>query len=132
MKKFFFITLILISVLSCKKTKFSPEGPTDIRVRNLSEMIFSDVIVNTSDDIDTLGNIGPGDISDYYRFVKAYPKAEISAKINGVKFSTGSVDVTYMQFIGQDRITYEVNISSLDQKELKISNVITEEPLILK
>jgi hypothetical protein len=37
-----------------------------------------------------------------------------------------------MQYIGQDRITYEVYISSVDRKELTINNVVIEEPLILK
>ncbi len=70
--------------------------------------------------------------SDYYRFEKAYPKAEISAEINGILFSTGPVSVTYMTYLGQDRITYEVDVSNMNNKELKINNVIHEEPLIIK
>ena len=132
MKKIFFISLIMISVLGCKKTKFAPEGPTDIRVRNLSDVTFIEVIVNTSGGIDTLGNIGPGDHSEYYRFDKAFPKAEISAKINGDMFSTGPVNTTYMQYLGQDRITYEVFISNMANKEIKINDVIHDEPLVLK
>lgn len=132
MRKIFFLSLLLILIFSCKKVKFSPEGPTDVRVRNLSDLTFNEVIVNTMGGIDTLGNINPGDISDYYRFEKAYPKAEISAKLNGILFSTGPVNVTYLQYLGQDRITYEVYISSMNKKELKINNVIHEEPLIIK
>ena len=132
MKKIFFISLIMISVLGCKKTKFTPEGPTDVRVRNLSDVTFIEVIVNTSGGIDTLGNIGPGDHSEYYRFDKAFPKAEISAKINGDIFSTGPVNTTYMQYLGQDRITYEVFISNMAKKEITINDVIHDEPLVLK
>ena len=132
MKKIFFISLMMISVLGCKKTKFEPEGPTDVRVRNLSDVTFIEVIVNTSGGIDTLGDISPGDSSEYYRFEKAYPKAEISAKINGDIFSTGPVNTTYMQYLGQVRITYEVFISNMVNKEIKINDVIPEEPLVLK
>jgi hypothetical protein len=132
MKKLFFISFAIIFLFSCKKTKFSPEGPTDVRVRNLSDQTFVEVIVNTSGGIDTVGDIGPGAISEYSRFDKAYPKAEISAKINGVTFSTGQENYTYMQYIGQDRITYEVYISDMTNKELKINNVIIEEPITLK
>lgn len=138
MKKFFIISLLLLSVLACKKKEFSPEGPTDVRIRNITGETFEEVIVSTSEksaDIDTLGNIAKGSVSDYFRFTKAYPKAEISAKINiggsMIKFSTGSVDYTYMQYMGQDRITFEVDISD-PANHVLTSNVIIEEPLVLK
>ena len=139
MKKLIVISFILLSVLACKKKEFSPEGPTDVRIRNLSDQTFQEVIVTTSEkteDVDTIGTISSGAVSDYFRFTKAYPKAEISAKINIggslVTFTTGKVDYTYQQYIGQDRITYEVYISSMPDRQLSISNVIPEEPLVLK
>jgi hypothetical protein len=139
MKKLIVVSFILLAVLACKKKPFSPEGPTDVRIRNLSDLPFQQVIVTTSEkteDLDTLGNIASGAVSDYVRFTKAYPKAEISTTINVggslVTFTTGKVDFTYQQYIGRDRITYEVYISSMPNRELSISNVIPEEPLVLK
>ena len=139
MKKLLTVSLILLSLLACKKKEFSPEGPTDVRIRNISDLNFEEVIVKTSEnpkDIDTLGAIAKASVSDYFRFTKAYPKAIISAKINTggslVKFTTGPVDFTYMQYIGRDKITFEVYISSISNKELTIGNVILEEELVLK
>jgi hypothetical protein len=139
MKKAIIFSLLVLSIISCKKKEFSPEGPTDIRIRNISDLVFEEVVVSTSEkpeDIDTLGIIAKGSTSDYFRFTKAYPKAEISAKINIsgslVKFSTGPVSYTYMQYIGRDRITYEVYISDMNNRELTISNVIEDEALVLK
>ena len=139
MKKLIVLSFILLALFACKKKSFSPEGPTDVRVRNISDQTFTEVIVRTSDnteDIDTLGNIASGSVTDYSRFTKAYPKAEISAKINVggtlVTFTTGKVDYTYLQYIGRDRITYEVYISSMPNHELAINNVIPDEPLVIK
>jgi hypothetical protein len=139
MKKFIILSFLLLSSLACKKNKFSPDGPTDVRIRNNSDFAFTEVTVSTSEksgDTITFGNITNGALSDYYRFKKAYPKAEISAKIiiNGslIVFSTGPVDYTYMQYIGRSRISYEVDISNPTTHTLKISNVIEEEPLVLK
>ncbi|MGC1391123.1 MAG: hypothetical protein WA816_08795 [Bacteroidales bacterium] len=139
MKKAIIFSLLVLSIISCKKKEFSPEGPTDVRIRNISDLAFEEVIVNTSEkpeDVDTLGNIAIGSTSDYFRFIKAYPKAEISAKINLsgslVKFSTGPVSYTYMQYIGRDRITYEVYISDMNKRELTISNVVEDEALLFK
>ena len=130
MKKLLYI-LIIISLFACKKTEYDPEGPTDIRVRNLSNLTFTEVIVNTNADRDTIGDIGPTQLSEYFRFEKAYSKAEISATINGVVFSTGPISTTYMNTIGRDRITYEVFISNMANRELS-HIIIIEEPLVLK
>jgi hypothetical protein len=139
MKKIILALFLILSLLACKKRHLSPEGPTDVRVRNLSELTFTEVIVTTSEkqgDTLTFGNIASNTVSEYFRFKKAYPKAEISAKINIggalIQFSTGPVDYTYMQYIGRDKITYEVYISNPTNHVLSISNVIEEEPLNLK
>ncbi len=122
MKKLLLISVIVLLALSCKKTKFSPEGPTDVRVKNESDLVLEMVIVDTSGGIDTLGDIVAGGYSDYFRFDKAFPKAEITAKVNGQLFSTGAVDYNAMTYIGQAKITYEVYISDLANKKLTISN----------
>ena len=57
MKKLVTVFLILLSLLACKKKEFSPEGPTDVRIRNISDLTFEEVIVKTSENpkyIDTL------------------------------------------------------------------------------
>jgi hypothetical protein len=129
MKKILFVALILLVSFSCKKTKFSPEGPTDVRIRNLTTLAFYDLTV----DIDTVvnyGNLNPKSVTDYIRFPKAYPKATISAKINKggslVTFSTELFDYTYMQYMGQMRITYEVFIPNMDKNEFHIEVVLDE------
>ncbi|MCX6326800.1 MAG: hypothetical protein NT144_09180 [Bacteroidia bacterium] len=128
MKNLFIISIIILSVIACNKTEFSPEGPIDIRVRNLSDVTFNEVTVNTSDTLGNigLGNIGPGNESGYFRFEKAYPKAEITAKVNGQIFSTGTVNYNGMTYIGQAKITYEVWISDFNNKKLEISKCIPD------
>ena len=121
MKRFLLISLIIFSVISCKEKEFEPEGPTDVRVKNItSDITFIEVIVNTSGGIDTLGNIGPGELSEYERFDKAFVKAEISAQVNGQLFSTGEVNYNGLTYIGQAKITYEVWISDYNNKKLEV------------
>jgi hypothetical protein len=129
MKKLIYSSLIILSSFACKKTEYSPEGPTDVRVMNSSDKLFTEVIVNTSGGTDTLGNINPGGFSEYFRFAKAFPKAEISAKINGDLYSTGAVNYNGMTYIGQVKITYEVIISNPANKTLEISNCSLDAPL---
>jgi hypothetical protein len=129
MKKSIQFLFIVLITLSCKETEFSPEGPTDVRVKNTSDQAFSEVIVNTSGGTNSLGNIPANGSSEYIRFDKAYPKAEISAVVNGQVFTTGPVDYNGMTYIGQARITYIVFIKSMTNKSLEISEVILDAPL---
>ena len=134
MKKFFLITVIILSVIACKKTEFEPEGPTDVRVRNLTTYALSDLTVSI-DTVVNYGNLNAQSTTDYIRFPKAYPKATISARINKdgslVTFSTEVFDYTYMQYMGQMKITYEIFILQADKNKFEVE-VIADEPLILK
>jgi hypothetical protein len=129
MKKLFIILIIFSSVIACKKTKFSPEGPTDVRIKNLSTSSFTEVIVNTSGGKDTLSTIIPGGVSEYSRFDKAFNVAEISARINGNLYTTGAVNYNGLTYIGQAKITYEVYIIDDTNRKLKISNCSLDAPL---
>ena len=133
MKKYLIILFFLFAATACRKTEFEPEGPTDVRVNNISDQNFTEVVVKIKEESFTMGDIAKGAFSEYFRFQTAFPKAEISAKVNGVTISTGTVDFTYLTYVGQVRITYEVWI--VDQasgKKLEIHDVIYEEPLVLK
>lgn len=132
MKKLLYLILVSIAVIGCKKTEFEPKGPTDVRVKNISDVTFNEVIVKILEEVDTLGTIPPADSSEYHRFETAFPFAEISARVDGILFSTGPVDNTYSQYMGLMKITYVVYIENWDAKKLKIDDTITEEPLVLK
>jgi hypothetical protein len=129
MKKYAVTFLLFVALVSCKKEKFAPKGPTDIRVLNVTEYTMSEIIVNTSKDADTLGTVPSGAYSDYFRFEEAFPKADISAVINGKKFSTDSVDYTGMTYIGQAKITYELVVESMNDRKLRITNCSLDAPL---
>jgi len=139
MRKLVLISLIIIALAACKKEEWAPEGPTDVRVKNLqTSQTFTNVIIKTAGGRDTTGNIKflgtivPGDTSEYKRVTFAYPQAEITAMIDGVLFSTGEFQSTYLTYISRHRITYEVYISNLTNRVLMISDVQFEEPLVLK
>lgn len=120
MKKALILPFLFLLLFACKKNGFDPKGPTDVRIKNNTDLAFVQVIVNTSEGIDTLGNVAAGAFSDYFRFDMAYPKAEVSAKINGHKFSTGAVNYLGLTYIGQAKITYEVWISDFNNKKLDL------------
>ena len=134
MKKISLILFIILLVVACKKDKSSPEGPTDVRIRNLSTFTLQDVTV----DIDTVVNYGVINgqaTSKYIRFPKAYKEVKIIAKIDidGLleTFTTGYVDYTYLPHIGRMKITYEIFISNQNSKLFGKNEVILDEEIFL-
>ncbi len=129
MKKRKFFSILLVSLMGillvwgCRKK--SPEGPTDIRIKNLTTQIFDSVYVDTYSGDHTYGTILPADTTDYERYDKAYREAYIKLYINEVKYEFVPVDFTYEVLLGQGKFTYELDIIS---DTIRI-HVIAEAPL---
>ncbi|MDX9774039.1 MAG: hypothetical protein RBT02_11570 [Bacteroidales bacterium] len=118
MKRLILCIALIISLTACKKTKIEPEGPTDIRIFNNTDQVFSNVVVNTSGGEFNFGTLNPQSYSTYHRYDKAYPKADISLNIGGDTYSTPKQDYTYMQYMGRMKITYKIFISNESRNEL--------------
>ena len=128
MKKLILFLTILAIAVACKKVERTSIGPTDIRIRNSSPAIMSELTVETGGGTYNYGTLNPDALSAYNRFEKAYVKANISAMINGQKYKTDTAIYTYMQFLGPDKVTYWIT-SNDAQKKLIITNVIHESPI---
>lgn len=125
MKRTILLIFIVLAVVSCKKTPIEPEGPTDVRIFNNTDLTFDNVTVNTSGGEFNFGTVAPHQYSGYHRYEKAYPKADISLTISGVEYSTPQQDYTYMQYMGLMKITYRIFIRSQALKELD-TDVVAE------
>jgi len=130
MRKMFIIFTVFSLVLnSCDKGK-SPEGPTDIRIKNITDQVFQTLSVDTSGgSFDYEGTVAAGGISEYKRFEKAYPRAEVTVTINGEAYTTGTQNYNYQVVLGQGKFTYEVYIENPTLRKLAIARVIPEAPL---
>lgn len=134
MKRLIPVLTVIICLTACKKTKFDPEGPTDVRILNNTGQILEAVTVTTTDDssyderIFNYGTILPDSYSDYHRFDIAFIAADITLQIDGITYSTPATTFKYLTYIGQDRITYELTIDDAINHVLDI-NTIIEEPI---
>ena len=129
------ILLVTVLVLTaCKKRSMTAEGPTDVRISNLTGQTIEDVTVTTTDDpaystrVHSFGTVASGAVTDYFRFDIAYTEADITVKIGGVTWSTPPSQFDYLTYIGPDRITYRLTIEDPVNHILDIETVI-EEPI---
>ena len=118
----------MLLLAACTKPNQTPQGPTDVRIRNMTDQDFTNVMVDTGGGDHNYGDIAAGAETDYHRFEKAYPDAEITVTINGEDYTSGKQDYTYATYIGPDKITYAVYISNSDLKKLGV-DVILDGPL---
>jgi len=108
MKKVYFL-LISIFILSCSQNDDTAEKNTLIRVKNVSQFEFKDVLVNTSGGEQNFGNIDINRDSDYKSFDFAYHYAFIELKIDGNTFTLQPIDYVGETKLDNGKYTYEVN-----------------------
>ena len=117
--------LAILFIYSCKK---SPDGPTDIRIRNKSTKVFKNVNIDTSGGEHNFGEVNPGGETSYYRFDIAYREAHITLDIDNVPYEFVPVDYTYEVPLGRGRYTYELSVADTVEHLLAI-HVIADAPL---
>jgi hypothetical protein len=133
MKKLIPVILVILALSGCKKTEFSPVGPTDVRIRNLSDQTLNELTVKFKSQSHLYGSLGPSQVSDYFRYDTAFVKAEITARINDILFSTSSVNYLGLIHIGRERITLDVWLpSGVSAPVIEIDDVVYDEPLVLE
>jgi hypothetical protein len=130
MKKILLFTFVILIVFSCKKVKYEPEGPTDVRIRNLTTYNMANLVVSTGGGEYLFGNLGSLGLTTYHRFDKAYPRANISAYIGNQRYKTDTItSYAYMQYMGLMKITYSIWVEG---NKLVISNVVPDDTIKLK
>jgi hypothetical protein len=127
MKKLILFTAILIIAFSCKKIEREPLGPTDVRVRNITTSIMTNLTVNTFDSTFNYGTVKPDSVTAYHRFNRAYQKANITAIINGNKFKTDTAIYFYMVYLGKVKATCEIWIENEALRKLSMRWIYEED-----
>ena len=129
MKRITFLSIVLTAIVltSCKKTEFTPDGPTDIRISNISLLTYDSVVViNTELEINEYGTINPGEQTEYKRFERAYPREQVNMYINSVSYEFPPDDSVRV-LLQQGKFTYQLDVDTV-AKSLSI-HVIADAPL---
>ena len=120
-----FLLVFFVSSLfqSCNKEEY---GPNDIRINNVSSFTYTDVHVDTSEGINEYGTINPGETTEYKRFKQSFNKADITLMIDGVQYSTESVNFSALAPLVKGRLTYDISVSDTINKilSMEISEIL--------
>lgn len=121
------IVLTAIVLTSCKKTEYTPDGPTDIRIHNVSSLTYDSVVViNTLSESNEYGTVNPGAQTEYKRFEKAYPREQVNMYIDSVSYEFPPDD-SIRVLLQQGKFTYQLDVDTV-AKTISI-HVIADAPL---
>ena len=128
MKKvtFLLIVLTVIVLTSCKKTEYTPDGPTDIRIHNVSSLNYDSVVVITEWDSIGYGTVNSGNQTEYKRFEKAYPREQVNMIIDSVSYEF-LPDDSVRVLLQQGKFTFQLDVDTA-ATSLSI-HVIADAPL---
>ncbi len=110
MKKIVIVLFTISTILSCAN-KGNKEN-INIRLSNVSQFNFKNIIVNTSTGNVSFENIESGEKSEFKPFELAYSYAYIELEIDDVKYTLQPKDYVGEKPLENGNYTYELNTSS--------------------
>lgn len=103
------------------------ESNANIRLSNVSQFDFDNVIVNTWDENVDFGNINSGQKSDYKFFKVAYRYAFVEVDIDGETYTIQPIDYVGETPLTSGNYTYQIDANDSREQYGKLSLVLIEE-----
>ena len=122
MKKAAFL-LLTIFLFSCSQN----DNNTLIKIKNLSQFDYSDLIVNMSGGENSYGDVNSNQTSDYKVFDFAYRYAFIELKINGDTFTVQPIDYVGETPLKNGKYTYEINAANSGDQYSRLTLTLAED-----
>ncbi len=126
MKRIFLI-LISILIMSCSQSDDTIEKGLLIRVKNISQFEFNNVLVNTNGGEQNFGSIDVNQYSDYKSFNFAYRYAFIELTIDGSTFTIQPIDYFGETTLANGKYTYEVSANESMNQYSRLTIALIED-----
>ena len=124
MKKYLILILAVI-LISCSSD--DENGEINIRLSNVSNHHYENVVVNTSTGRVNYEDLNPGEVSDYKSFEIAYRYAFIELSIDGEVFTLQPIDYVGEKRLEPGNYTYEVGVNDSPDQPSTLTLTLAEE-----
>ena len=123
MKKLITLSIFFVVACSCKD---DIESNANIRLSNVSQFDFRNVILNAGDGQVDFGNLDSKQISDYGFFKIAYRNSFIQLEIDGKKYTRQPIDFVGSTPLGSGNYTYEIDANDSQEEYDRLTLTIIE------
>lgn len=124
MKKIIPILLIALLFINCNENEDTTE--VRIRVSNISQFDFSNIIVNTYNENVSFNNLNSGEVSDYKTFELAYSYAFIQLESDGNTYTLQPIDFVGETPLTNGNYTYQLDINPSSQFQEIILSLVED------
>jgi len=124
MKKIIPILLIALLFINCNENEDTTE--VRIRVSNISQFDFSNIIVNTYNENVSFNNLNSGEVSEYKTFELAYSYAFIQLESDGNTYTLQPIDFVGETPLTNGNYTYQLDINPSSQFQEIILSLVED------
>lgn len=127
MKKLLILVLSITFLVSCSNDDDPVPSEVNIRLSNISEYDFENIVVNTSTGYVNYENINSGEMSQYKSFEMAYSYAFVELKIEGETYTLQPIDYVGETPLENGHYTYQLNANDSNEQYSKLSLSLIED-----
>lgn len=127
MKKLLILTILMTTFFGCSEDDDLNTFEINIRLSNVSEFKFQNVIVNTSTGNIDFGNINSRQITEYKTFELAYRYALVELEIDGEIYTLQPIDYFGETPLENGSYTYEIDANDSQEQYEKLTLTLIEE-----
>ena len=109
MKQVILLLCVLMGLVACSDEK--DYGPVNIRLSNVSDFDFENIVVNPYSEQENYGELASGEISGYREFNKAYSYAFVELTIDGETYTIQPIDYVGETPLAQGNYTYQLDVT---------------------
>ena len=109
----------IILMIGCSNDNQADE--VSIRLSNVSEFNFENIVVDTSTGRVSFENIASGEQTDYKTFQKAYRYAFVQLEIKGKTYTLQPIDYVGEETLKMGNYTYEIDADTTKEQYTSLS-----------
>jgi hypothetical protein len=116
------LTVLLLTIIFCNCSSSNESTDLQIRISNVSEFNFENIIVNASGEKVNFGNLNSNSKSEFKAFDLAYRYAYVELEIDGESLTLQPIDYVGETPLENGKYSYELNINQDNQIRLELRN----------
>ena len=112
MKKNLILIISIVTLISCSKNEDNNPSELKIRLSNISQFDFENIVVNISTANTRFENINSQQKTNYKTFQTAYRYAFVELEIDGLKFTYQPIDYAGETPLENGNYTYQIDVNN--------------------
>lgn len=127
MKSLFLLIISISGFIGCSNGNDNNSSELNIRLSNVSQFDFQNIVVNTSTGNTDYEDIGPQQKTSYKTFQTAYRYAFVELQIDGETYTLQPIDYVGETPLENGNYTYQIDANTSQDQYGKLSLSLIEE-----